>query len=180
MEKELKLNQKIYSLLLAFVIGGIIGFIYEEIFYKIDLGYFVWRGSTFGPWIPVYGFGSVVLAIITEKVKKHPFWTFALCLIGSFVLEFGTGFVLDKVFGLRLWNYYDEIWNWGNIGGYVCFRSIALFTLAGMFLRYTLLPLLEKFVVRIGDKKATILSISLSSLFILDIIAYMIVTYFIK
>ena len=28
MEKELKINQKIYSLLLAFVIGGIIGFMF--------------------------------------------------------------------------------------------------------------------------------------------------------
>ena len=103
-----------------------------------------------------------------------------LCLIGSFVLEFGTGFVLDEVFGLRLWNYYEEIWNWGNIGGYVCFRSIALFTVAGMFLRYSLLPLLEKLVLKLGNKKAGIISITLSSLFIIDIIAYMIVHYFIK
>ncbi len=31
--------------------GGIFGFIYEEIFYRIDFGYFVKRGTAFGPWI---------------------------------------------------------------------------------------------------------------------------------
>ena len=51
---ELK-EKYIPRILLVFVIGGIFGFIYEEIFYRIDLGYFVKRGTTYGPWIPIYG-----------------------------------------------------------------------------------------------------------------------------
>ena len=43
-------------LLLVFVVSGIFGFIYETFFYRIDLGYFVKRGTTYGPWIPIYGF----------------------------------------------------------------------------------------------------------------------------
>ena len=42
--------------LLIFTFGGIFGFIYETLFYRIDLGYFVKRGTTYGPWIPIYGF----------------------------------------------------------------------------------------------------------------------------
>lgn len=34
-------------LILVMVISAIFGFIYETIFYRIDLGYFVKRGSTF-------------------------------------------------------------------------------------------------------------------------------------
>ena len=38
-------------LILVMVISGISGFIYELLFYRIDLGYFVKRGSSYGPWI---------------------------------------------------------------------------------------------------------------------------------
>ena len=46
---------------LIMILSGFFGFIYEMLFYKIDLGYFVKRGSTFGPWIPIYAFGGLLL-----------------------------------------------------------------------------------------------------------------------
>ena len=49
------------------ILSSIFGFIYEEIFYKIDLGYFVKRGSTFGPWIPIYFFGGGLIFLISYK-----------------------------------------------------------------------------------------------------------------
>ena len=54
---------KILIILLIFTFGGIFGFIYETFFYRIDLGYFVKRGTTFGPWIPIYGFGRCIYNI---------------------------------------------------------------------------------------------------------------------
>ena len=47
-------------MVLIFTFGGIFGFIYETFFYRIDLGYFVKRGTTYGPWIPIYGFGRSI------------------------------------------------------------------------------------------------------------------------
>ena len=38
-------------LILIMVFSGVFGFIYEELFYRIDLGYFTKRGSSYGPWI---------------------------------------------------------------------------------------------------------------------------------
>ena len=57
MNKEY-LKKRLPLLLLVFAFGGIFGFIYEEIFYYFDLGEWVKRGTTFGPWIPIYGFGG--------------------------------------------------------------------------------------------------------------------------
>ena len=64
-DKELSFKSVISIICLLFVIGGIFGFIYEELFYKIDLGYFVKRGSTFGPWIPIYGYGSILIVLLS-------------------------------------------------------------------------------------------------------------------
>ena len=47
------LRSRFPILMLIFTFGGIFGFIYEEIFYRFDLGEWVKRGTTFGPWIPI-------------------------------------------------------------------------------------------------------------------------------
>ena len=125
-DKNLSKKSIISIICLLFVIGGIFGFIYEEIFYKIDLGYFVKRGSTFGPWIPIYGYGSLLIVLMSYWARKKPWLVFVLNCLVTGILELGTGFVLDKYFNLRLWNYNEEIWNWGNYNGYICIRSVLI------------------------------------------------------
>ncbi|MBP5166634.1 MAG: hypothetical protein ILP09_05170, partial [Oscillospiraceae bacterium] len=65
-----KLTERRRILIGAFlltVIGGIAGWIYEMIFYRIDLGYFVKRGHGFGPWLPIYAFGALGLILVVLK-----------------------------------------------------------------------------------------------------------------
>ena len=44
-EKLMKRNV-IYFIMLIFLFGGVVGFIYEVLFYRIDMGYFMKRGTT--------------------------------------------------------------------------------------------------------------------------------------
>ncbi len=171
-DKTIKKENIIYLLLLIFVIGGVVGFIYEEIFYRIDLGYFVKRGTTFGPWIPIYGFGSLFITIICYRLKDKPLVIFLLSSVITGVLEYGTGWFCDKILHQRYWDYNNEILNFGNINGYVCFRSVFLFALAGLFLIYVLVPKVNKLLNKYNLK---IVSILLGSLFILDIVLYKII-----
>ena len=64
MNKE-TFKARIPVLMLVFAFGGLFGFIYEEIFYRFDLGEWVKRGTTFGPWIPIYGFGGILILGLT-------------------------------------------------------------------------------------------------------------------
>ena len=77
-------------LLLVIVFSAIFGFIYEELFYRIDLGHFVKRGTTYGPWIPIYGFGGLFIAIITYHFRKKPVLVLLLSALVSGTLEFLT------------------------------------------------------------------------------------------
>ena len=105
-------------LLLLFVVGAVSGWLYEMGFYRIDLGQFVKRGHGIGPWLPIYGFGSVLILLTTFRLRKHPLAVFGMAGLASGVLEFGTGWVLYHFWGgLRLWDYNTEIWKWGNMGG---------------------------------------------------------------
>ena len=69
-------KDKILKMLLIMVISGIFGFIYETIFYRIDLGYFVKRGDTLGPWLPIYSFGGLLITLICVKDSNNSFEIF--------------------------------------------------------------------------------------------------------
>lgn len=172
-DEKFNLKTTISLLILIMVLSGIFGFIYETIFYKIDLGYFVKRGSTFGPWIPIYAFGGFFITVLSYRFRKNPFLIFLINCIITGVLEYGTGYVLYEFFGTRLWDYNTEIWNFGNINGYICFRSIAFFGLSSLFLIYIMIPTLKKYVKKFSKRKLMIISYGLGIIFCLDIILHL-------
>lgn len=168
----MKLNKiDIYRLIIIMVISGIFGFIYETIFYRIDLGYFVKRGTTYGPWIPIYAFGGLFITLFTYKLKDKPILVFTINTIVTSLLEYFTGYFLLKFKNIRLWDYNNEILNYGNINGFICLRSVLFFGLSSLFLIYLIIP----FIKKIPDKLLSYLSIILGSLFLLDFILYRVI-----
>lgn len=156
-------------LLKIFIIGGIFGFIYEEIFYYFDLGYFVKRGITYGPWITIYAIGAVLIYLFGYKIKNKPISIFFIGSIVSGILEFGVGYFLKHVFNVRLWDYSSEILNYGNIGGYVCLRSILFFGISGLILFFIVVPLMEYINKKFKNKINFYVTKIIFSVFILDI-----------
>ena len=59
MRKEV--NQKILYLILIFMIGAVVGYIYEVIFYLIQDHQLINRGVLYGPYLPIYGAGAVFI-----------------------------------------------------------------------------------------------------------------------
>ena len=173
--KDESLKNNISILLLIMVSSGIFGFIYETIFYRIDLGYFVKRGSTYGPWIPIYAFGGLLIALLLYRYRKKPILVFIISFFITGILEYMTGYILYEFKRIRLWDYNIEIWNFGNIGGYVCLRSVLFFGISGLFLIYGMIPLIKKLVNRFEEKKIFIVSIILGILFLLDFLSYIII-----
>ena len=169
--KNINYKDIISILILIMVLGGIFGFIYETIFYRIDLGYFVKRGSTYGPWIPIYSFGSLFIVLFTYKLKKYPYIVFFINMFITGILEYLTGYILFEFFNKRLWDYNTEILNFGNINGYICLRSVLFFGLSSLFLIYILVPLLIKLFNK-NKKVFKITSLILGIIYLIDFIIY--------
>ena len=170
-DKKFDIRDNIYILILSCILGGVFGFIYETIFYRIDLGYFVKRGSTLGPWIPIYIIGSLLIILLTYRLKNKPLLVFLLNVIITGLLEYSTGYILFKYFNTRLWNYNIEILNYGNINGFICLRSVLFFGLSSLFLIYILVPI----IINLYKKYTCIFKIIttlLTILLVLDIIIY--------
>lgn len=163
MKKELSDAQRTaMGIFLLTVMGAFIGWNYEMIFYRIDLGYFIKRGHGFGPWLPIYAFGALGLSLIVHKRKLHPAVIFLLSMIGSGILEYVTGWTLYHFMGVRLWDYNVEIWNWGNIDGFVCARSVLLFGLFGMGFGAWIVPRFLAFVKRAKARPLKIITLALA------------------
>jgi len=81
--------------------------------------------------------------------------------------------------GIRYWDYNVEIWNWGNVNGYICLRSVMFFALSGLILMYIIRPLLEKAAKRLEPKTLWVVSVSLAALCIVDMTAGFIYHHFI-
>lgn len=154
--------------LLVFTIGGVFGFLYEEAFYFLELGYLVKRGTSIGPWIPIYGFGAVFIWLATERLRAHPAAVFAVSAVLCGALEFAVGYVLWHTRALRLWDYNVERWNWGNLGGYICARSVLTFAVSGLLLRYAVTPLLGRFAARVSARALRLAAWIPAALFALD------------
>ncbi len=159
-------------LALVLTFGGVFGFLYEELFYRLDLGIWVKRGSTYGPWIPIYGLGALLLVLTVNRLLRHPLAVFAAAAAVSGVLEFGAGWLLLYGFGVRLWDYNTEIWNWGNLGGFVCLRSVLFFSVSALALEYVLCPLFSQIAEQCRTPQHKLLALTPAILFVLDIAVY--------
>ena len=142
---------KILKILLIMVISGIFGFVYETIFYRIDLGYFVKRGDTLGPWLPIYSFGGLLITLININDSNNSFKIFLRSMLVCGVLEYICGYIFLECFSLRLWDYNNEILNFGNVNGFICIRSILFFGISGVFLVKIVNPLLDKFKNKVNQ-----------------------------
>ncbi len=154
------------------VISAIVGFIYEEIFYRIDLKKWVKRGSTFGPWIPIYGIGGALLALLVYHFRAHWIVVFLLSVVITGAIEWFGGWLIFKITGRRLWDYNNEIWNWGNIGGFVCLRSVIVFGIGGLALVYIIFPIVLRVYGIPHGGVWEIIMVVLFFVFVLDIILH--------
>lgn len=177
MYKEMnKKEENIVLIIQIILISAIFGFIYETIFYRIDLGYFVKRGYTIGPWLPIYATGGLLIYLSNIKNKNNILKIFINSAVMCGLLEFIVGYLLLHISHIRLWDYNTEILNYGNIGGYICLRSVLFFGLSGVFLMNIVLQLITKIINKYQSKKTEYITIFLGGLFCIDFI----VNYIIK
>lgn len=114
--------------ILYFVIYSFIGWIWEVLYVRVTEHRWNNQGFLAGPYLPIYGFGAVVAIALVAPLEVDPFWKFVLCGVMATVAEYATHFGLEKLFGMRLWDYSKYPL---NIRGRVClFASLAFATMA--------------------------------------------------
>lgn len=155
-----------YPYLYYFVIYSIFGWCAEVIFCTLTTGKFTNRGFLNGPVCPIYGFGVLIVILSLMPLKENLFVLFLGSFILTSVLEFITGFILEKIFHEKWWDYSEEPF---NIKGYVCIRFSIMWALACILIVRVVHPLIEKLVMIIPIKLGWITLIVLGVCFISDL-----------
>ena len=132
-----------YQFLWIFFVYAFLGWCTEVSYAALRTGKFVNRGFLNGPVCPIYGCGVVVVLAGLEPLKGN----FVLLFLGSVVLtsalEWATGFVLEKLFRQRWWDYSDKPF---NLGGYICLEFSVMWGFACLFVVDILHPSIEFFI----------------------------------
>jgi uncharacterized membrane protein len=131
----------VYSLLGAFI-EALFRLITEHQLYGI-------HGFLHLPLFPIYGFGALLIIILLRAHRRHPILLFVAGAIIATVLEFVGSWIIEVIFGDRIWDYSHVPLNFeGRINLY---NSIG-FGLGAVILVYFIHPVLEKIVSRIPKR----------------------------
>lgn len=90
--------QNFYELVWIFIIYAFIGWCTEVSYAALDTGKFVNRGFLNGPYCPIYGCGVVIVVAILTPLKENLLILFAGSFLLTSVLEYITGYILEKYF----------------------------------------------------------------------------------
>ena len=155
------------EMIFVFTIFSIAGWFLEFVFRSLKAGRLVNPGLLRGPYLPIYGFGAVILNLVNVQIPPRPFFLTFITILSYFPdpdrfiflkpllttvhlttkamlyfiaatsLEFFAGWSLNHFFNVRLWDYRGQRW---TIRGYVCLGFSFCWVILAFALEYFLLP----------------------------------------
>lgn len=126
-----------------FILYSFFGWLVEVFHERIQSRRWINRGFLKGPFCPIYGFGVLLLLGLLAPFQNSWIRLFFGGVAVITVLEFVTGFLLERLFGARWWDYHDEKF---HIKGYVCPKYSLLFGLLALAGLKGIHPGVETFV----------------------------------
>ncbi|SHI87244.1 putative ABC transporter permease [Parasporobacterium paucivorans] len=157
-----------YEYLCFFLFYAFAGWITEVVYAAVDTGKFVNRGFLNGPLCPVYGFGVIAVVRILSPVQENPLLLFFGAVLLTSIVELASGWLLEKAFNERWWDYSDEPF---NFLGYICIKFSLFWGFACLFMIKIVHPGLVRLIEILPNKAVYAVLIVLYSILLIDILA---------
>lgn len=159
-------HYSIVSVVLSFFVLSFIGWAYEVSLHLISDGEFVNRGTLHGPWLPIYGYGGVLILLILYRFRKRPGLHYVLSMILCGIVEYCTAWELEMTHGgMKWWDYSGYFL---NIDGRICAEGLIVFGLGGLAIVYFVAPILDNLFRKISLKILIPIAAALLIIFIGD------------
>ncbi len=163
---DYNIDYKLSDLILIFFTVAMVGWLWEIMLCLIYEERLVNKGTMMGPWLPIYGYGAVLILVLLKKFRKKPLNLFLMAFLICGLLEYGTAWYLETFKGLKWWDYTGYFL---NIHGRVCLEGLMFFGLGGSILTYLVGPLLYNIYKKIKPNIKKTLCIILVSLYLVDL-----------
>lgn len=109
-----------YQWLTFFYIYCFFGWIFESVYVSLKKRHFVNRGFLRIPMLPLYGSGAVMMLWVSLPVRNNLLLVYISGVIAATALEYVTGFVMERLFKVRYWDYSNQKF---QLHGYICLTS---------------------------------------------------------
>ena len=175
-----KILETIKGILIYFICFSFIGWIYEVAIFLVEDHIFVNRGSLYGPWLPIYGYGGIIIYYLFYRLKNkpvkirniniRPFLLFIYVTITSVTVELISTYLSDlfKSDWTKLWYYGDKFM---NFQGRIALFPGLKFGLIGLLAIYLIIPFIDK--IKDSKKKPVLYTTYIIiALFIIDFIIH--------
>lgn len=153
------------SLILLFFVFSFIGWIWEVSLHIVTHGQLVNKGTMYGPWLPIYGWGGILILILLYKTRKNPKLQFLLIIILCGVVEYFTSYYLEIKFGEKWWDYSGSLI---NLHGRICAEGLLVFGLGGLAITYLVAPIIDNYIRKLSKTFLVFACTILLILFICD------------
>ena len=151
-----------------FFIFSVIGYVVEVIYCSLSLKKITLnRGFLIGPYLPIYGVSSVIMATMLSKYKSDPLVVFVLGGTIATTLEYLTSYIMEKIFKTRWWDYSSESY---NINGRVCLKNSFLFGVGGLLVVYLVDNYYLNTIFKIDKTTFIVITLTIMIIFCIDII----------
>ena len=136
---------KLFKLFESFVLFSFLGWIYESVWCAmIENNHgFVNRGVLFGPWLPIYGIGILIILAVVKKARiKRPLMIFCVATCISAVVELIGSYIMEMLVGSFAWDYSDMF---GNFQGRIAVKPDMMFGFLTLIAVYGVMPHLKEY-----------------------------------
>lgn len=156
------------NLFLVFFFYSVLGYFIEIVACAvIDKNFTISRGYLLGPYIPVFGFGAIIMVNFLDKYKDDYIILFVLSMFLCSLVEYFTSLLMEKIFNLRWWDYSHEKF---NLNGRICLKNGVLFGIGGIIITKYVNPILNNFLDMFSKNTIIIVGSILFGIIILDAI----------
>ena len=153
------------ELVFFLTIYSFLGWCVEVIYHTVKYGEFSNRGFVGGPVCTIYGVGFTGVVCLLQPFRDNVFVLFPVSVALATALELITGWVLEKVFHEKWWDYSKEPF---NVKGYICLRFSLIWGLAGTATLMIVHPLVEKVYRKLPGKICAVFLVVAVAVYLTD------------
>lgn len=165
--KKSKLN--IYKVIWLFLIGCILGYIFETVFFVLKYGHYINKqGLIIGPFKPIYGSAVIIISFIFSNLKNDKKWhIFIVGVLAGTIFEYLCSWLLEVMWGFYIWDY--SSYNW-NINGSIYLPYCLIWGVISVLWYCYCYPIFNKIYEKLENTRFKIISWVVGIFLIIDLI----------
>lgn len=163
-----------YYLMFYFIIYSVGGWLVESIYRSFCEKKLVNSGFMYGPYCPIYGFGTLIMILVLQNLKGDISLLFIVSFIVLSLWEYFVGVYLEKVYHTKYWDYSDHKI---NLNGRICLLNSIYWGALGVVFTLFIHPAVAKGAFTVPANVVFYIDVIVGTIMIVDFIVSSIKTH---